>query len=291
MVVGDLPVDAGIAVKAASEELPVYVSFVLEDKAVACGALAVAGRLRVTQLAGGVALVVYSGEDVHAAGAVVDVYGAEGVVARCPPERLGVGCVKVEAEAVALPAYGLDSHHAAHGGIVLGSGVGNDFDALYLVALEALQLAAVRDFASVDVNERGALAYDFKAVAASDEARSLGQDVRSRTCVLKYRAAHVGLKALAGEFRLWHDGLDGGAFEHGGVFYKGDGHAVHGREIFGLIAQDGDHHYAVGFFGADVFNYSLFIQPHDFLIPVSKALVGTNVVFPQEQRHFQRKKC
>ena len=241
VVVGNLPVDAGVAVevvlvcggpqRALFLELEVFAEGVLHEIAL---------------LAEGEVGIVDAGEEVHAAGAVVDVQIGGRIVVLLPVERLGVGGVEVEAEAFALALDGLDADHGAHGGVVLGAGVGDDLDALDLVALQAVELAGVRDLVAVDVHQRSALADDLQAVLAFDEARGLGQHVLGGAGVLQHGAADVGLQAFAGEFGLGHDGRDGCAFQQGSVLDECNHGAVHRGEVDRLVAQDGYHHDAVG---------------------------------------------
>ena len=129
----------------------------------------------------------------------------------------------VEAEAFALAADGADAHHGTHGGVILGARVGDDLDALDLVALEAVQLGSVGHAAAVDVDARRALADDLEAVTALDQTGDLAEDVTGGAGVLQDGAAHGRRKSFAREAGLGHHGGDDRLAEQFGVFREGDG--------------------------------------------------------------------
>ena len=83
VIVCQLPVDTGIAVKASFEALAHQRTHFVELKAPAVRSL-----VDVALLTEGEALIVHAAEDVHAARAVVDVEGSEGVVVPSPAGRL-----------------------------------------------------------------------------------------------------------------------------------------------------------------------------------------------------------
>ena len=244
MVVGHLPVHSEIAVKGVSVILVLQRAYIPDSEVLSEG-----GLVDLALLAEGVAGIVYAGEEVDSSGAVVYVQRTGGVVVLEPARRLGVGGVEAEAEAVALAPDGTDAHYAAHRGIVLGAGVGDDLDALYLIALQAVQFGGVCHLAAVDVDEGRAFADDFEAVGVLDEARGLGQDVTGRSDILQDGAADVGLQAFAREFGLGHDGSGDGALKQGGVRRQPDHGAFCRRHILRPVAQHRYHQDAFPFAG------------------------------------------
>ena len=251
VIIGQLPVYAGVSVEALSEVLTVYCAVVLEHgrHSVFDGIACCVG---VAKLAVSVALIVQASEEIHSAGAIVHVEGAAGVISLRPAEALLVGGVHAEAEAVALPADGLDAHHAANSGVVLRSGIGDNLNALNLITLQAVQLAGISNLSTIDVHQRGSFADNLQAVLALDQAGCLGQDVVCRSNILQHGAPDAGLQALPRKFDLGHYGRRHGALQHGGVFVEGDYGTIDRYNIYGLIAQHGNHHDAVGLSGYDI---------------------------------------
>ena len=173
-------------------------------------------------------------EEVHSAGAVVDVEGRARVVELLDPERLLVGQVYIEAEAFAFPFDGADAHDGAHGRVILGAGVVDDLDTLDLVAQDAVQLGAVGHPPTVDIDLGRALADDFDAVPAFDDARNLAQDVARRARVLQHGTVHGGGEAFARELGLGHHGLHDGFAEQLLVLFQAD----RGEFLLGLVQCD-----------------------------------------------------
>ena len=114
-------------------------------------------------------VIIDAGEDVHPACTVVNVKVCILVIEIGPSQGLGVVCAEIEAEAVALALDSLDAYYGTHSCVVLSSGVGNYFDALDLVALQAGQFAGVGHLTSVYIYQRGALADYLQAVLAGDQ--------------------------------------------------------------------------------------------------------------------------
>ena len=135
VIVGNLPVDAGVSAQAFFITDSIYCCIVLVHGSSSRFLLGVADL-------GHVAVVIIdAGEDVHAACTVIHVQVCILVVEVGPAQGLGVVCAEVEAEAVALALDGLDAYYGTHRGVILSSGVGYYFDALDFVALKAGQLA------------------------------------------------------------------------------------------------------------------------------------------------------
>ena len=252
VVVGNLPVHTGISVQGAAEIFIQERALVLKEPVGAIGLSPESLLLQIAFLARGVAGIVKPREDIHPARTIVHVEGAVRIVALGPAQGLRIRSVQIETKAVALAPDRLDPHHRPHRGIVLGSGVRYDFNALDLIALQAIQLRGVRHAASVDINHRRAFADHFQAVLSFDEAGSLGQHIFGAACVFQDRAPNVGLQALAGQFGLGHDGLDGGALQHGGIVAEGDDSAIDRHHIHCLVAQHGYHHDAIVLFCHDI---------------------------------------
>ena len=96
------------------------------------------GFLQVAFLTGGIAFIVDAAKEIHAPRAIVHVKGSKAVVSLTPVQGLGIRGIEVEAEAFTLSSDGADAYHAAYGGIVLGTGIGDDLHTLNLVALQAV---------------------------------------------------------------------------------------------------------------------------------------------------------
>ena len=109
MIVGHLPVHAGIAIKALAEVVVEEVSVVFQQERFPEGLL-----LQVALLTGGIAGIVDATENVNAAGAVIHIQRTERIVSLVPAQRLLVLRIEVEAEAVALAANGADTDYASH---------------------------------------------------------------------------------------------------------------------------------------------------------------------------------
>ena len=244
MIVGHLPVHAGVAVETLAEIFVEEVSLVLQQEGFSEGFL-----LQIALLPGGVAGIVDTAEDIHPAGAVVRVQGSGRIVPPVPAQRLGILGVQVESEAVSQAADGADAHDALYSCIVLGTGVCDYLDALDFIALQAVQLTAVRHFPAVDINQWRALAYHLQAVLPFNHARRLCQYVIGGPGIFQHRAPYSGLQALAGQAGLRHYYRNGGSLQHGRVFNEGYYRAVHRCQVQRLIPEDGNHHDAIGFLG------------------------------------------
>ena len=134
-------------------------------------------------------------KDVEVAVAVVHVELCLGIVA-VGTQALLVLCKEVEAEAVALAAYGAYAYYSGDGGVVEGSGIGDDLHTCHLVALQALQFVKVAHLAAVDEIDGRTAADDLQVVALTDDARHMAQHVVG--------GSHL-FEGGTGDFR--HDGI------------------------------------------------------------------------------------
>ena len=253
MEIGDLPVHADIAVEALLKCVG------RQPAHVADGGGGERNPFGIAVLVRALVRIVQPGEDIHAAGTVVDAQRADGIVVTRRLKGLGIGGVEVEAEAVALAADGADADHAAHGGIVLRAGVGDHLDALDLIALQAVQFTGISHFMAIDIHEGASFADDLQSVLPLDDAGGLGKHVVGRAGILQHRAAYARLQAFAREFGLGHHGRGHGAFQQGRVVFQRDDGAVNRREILRTVTQDGDHQDAIGV-GRDQMKAAVFFR-------------------------------
>ena len=223
MVVGDLPVDASVEFQASASEISVNVPllnvFVLSYSLLH----------DITDLAFSGVGSIDASENIDASRAVIGVEQGIQIIVVLPGQRLRVGEVGIEAEALSLALDGAYPHHRAHGRVVLRSRIADHLHALDLVAEEPVQFGGVSDAAAVDVNHGGALAYDLYAVLALDESRDLAQDVPGRAGILQHGAAHGSRQALTGDGGLGHHGLDDGLAEQFGILLHAYGREFHLR--------------------------------------------------------------
>ena len=228
MVVGDLPVHTAGGGQRLGGEIGRQGLDLLDDGA----------DIRLLQQVADLALaeagVVHPAEEVHAARAVIDIDRGVRVVELLDPERLLVGQVHIEAEALAFPLDGADAHDGAHGRVILRAGVVDDLDALDLVAQDAVQFGGVGHSPAIDIDLGRALADDFDAVPAFDDARNLAQDVARRARVLQHGPVHGGGEAFARELGLGHHGLHDGFAEQLLVLFQAD----RGEFLLGLVQRD-----------------------------------------------------
>ena len=149
-------------------------------------------------------------KDVEVAVAVVHVELCLGIVA-VGTQALLVLCKEVEAEAVALAAYGAYAYYSGDGGVVEGSGIGDDLHTCHLVALQALQFVKVAHLAAVDEIDGRTAADDLQVVALTDDARHMAQHVmggthlfKGGTCDFRHDGIplHTGMRQVSA-----HDGL------------------------------------------------------------------------------------
>ena len=241
VIVGNLPVDAGVSAQAFFITDSIYCCIVLVHGSSSRFLLGVADL-------GHVAVVVIdAGEDIHAACTVIHIKVGILVIEVGPAQGLGVVCAEVEAEAVALAADCLNAHNGTHCSVILCSGVGYYFDALDFVALKAGQLSCVSHLTPVYIYQRGALADNLQAILAGDKTGGPGQYVIGGADILQHRAAHIGLQSFSSKFDYGHHCRNSCALQHLSVFDEGNQHAVHGGKILCAVTEHGHHHYTVSF--------------------------------------------
>ena len=102
----------------------------------------------------------------------------------------------VETEALALGPLGLDEDDRLDRRVILGTGIGNQFHALDVLAADLVQFGLILELAAVDIDERCAFAEDLQSVLLALHARqilehSIGGAHLTQQCVF-----HVGLQAL-----------------------------------------------------------------------------------------------
>ena len=232
VVVGQLPVYAGVAVEAVTVIVAHQRSHFIELEA-----FTVRGLVDVALLTEGETLIVHTAKDIYAACTVVDVEGSERVVVPSPAGRLRVGRIEVEAEAVTLMTDSAYADDAADGSIVLRSWVGDDFDALDILGTEAFQLGIIRHTTAIDIDQRRALAYDFQPVRAVDDAWGLGKHIVRTAHMFQHRTLNAGLQAFACYLGLWPHRLHHHLAKQLGIFFHTDSEGICSTQIERLVAD------------------------------------------------------
>ena len=252
MIVGHLPVHAGVSIEGAADIFVQERSLVLEEPVFSGGGYSEGLLLQLAFLPGCIAGIVDPTEEVPSSRAVVNIDGAEGIIPPGPPQGLGVGSIQIEAESVSLPLDGLDSHYSPHRCIVLCSRIGYYLDTLDFIALQAVQLRAVRDSPSINIHQWRAFAYHLQTVLPLDKSRRFGKHVLGATRILQHGATHIRLQSFTREFGLGHNGTRYSPFQHLRVIGEGNHRAVNGSEIHCPVTQHGHHHDAVRLAGYNI---------------------------------------
>ena len=154
----------------------------------------------------------------------------------------------VEAEALTLGPLGLDEDDRFDCGVILGSGIGNQFHALDVLAADLVQFGLVLEFAAVDVDERRALAEDLQSVFLALHAWQILEHGLSGAHLAQQRVLYLGLKAFGGELEGRTLTLDDDFAQHGRLGLQCDDTQVgiNGIHYMCLVAQIGDFHDGTG---------------------------------------------
>ena len=147
-----------------------------------------------------------------------------------------------ETDAIIEAADGLDANNGPDTGVILCSGIGNEFDALDVGGLQIIKFAHVAYFLAVDINLWTTLTKHINLFALHTNQRQFTDGVKRRSHISQERALHIDIHATRSKFELWpcslhNDVVDGIGF----------GLQLHGAHVFlgaeavnGFVADIGD---------------------------------------------------